>query len=378
MSDATHDFDVLVVGAGLSGIGAGYRLKTECPGKTFAILEARDAIGGTWDLFRYPGVRSDSDMFTLGYPFHPWRKAEVIADGASIRDYVRETSATFGIDPHIRFRRKIVGASWSSAEARWTLHAEVGPERASETYRCKFLYLCSGYYRYDAAHAPSFAGTERFKGRIVHPQWWPEDLDYAGKRVVVIGSGATAVTLVPALAHQAAHVTMLQRSPSYIASLPATDPIADRLRQVLPAKAAHGVVRTKNVLMGLALYQLCRRFPRAASKLLKAEVAKRLPRGLRHGPALLALVRPVGPAPLPGSERRLLQADARGQGRRGHRHHRDVHRDGPQAHLRQGARRRRHRHCHGPRAPAARRHPHRGRRQVPRAPGHPRLQGASC
>ena len=287
--NAPLDFDVVLVGAGLSGIGAGYRLKTECPSKSFAILEAREAMGGTWDLFRYPGVRSDSDMFTLGYPFHPWRQAEAIADGASIREYIRDTARTFGIEPHIRFRRKIVGASWSSAEARWTLEAEVTAStgdgaRTTETYRCRFLYLCSGYYRYDAAHAPKFVGTERFAGRIVHPQWWPADLDYSGKRVVVIGSGATAVTLVPALAEKAAHVTMLQRSPSYIASLPAKDPIADRLRKVLPAKAAHGAVRTKNVLMGLALYQFCRRFPRAAGKLLKSQVEQRLPAGIAMDP----------------------------------------------------------------------------------------------
>ncbi len=286
---AAHELDVIVVGAGLSGIGAGYRLKTECPNKTFAILEAREAIGGTWDLFRYPGVRSDSDMFTLGYPFHPWRQAEAIADGASIREYIVDTARTFGIEPHIRFRRRIVRASWSTADARWTLEAEVtggsgDGERTTETYRCKFVYLCSGYYRYDAAHEPKFAGTERFAGRIVHPQWWPSDLDYAGKRVIVIGSGATAVTLVPALAEKAAHVTMLQRSPSYIASLPAKDPIADRIRKVLPAKAAHGAVRTKNVLMGLALYQFCRRFPKAAGKFLKGQVAQRLPAGIPMDP----------------------------------------------------------------------------------------------
>jgi monooxygenase len=290
--NAPHDFDVLVVGADAGQAGAGYRLKTECPTKTFAILEAREAIGGTWDLFRYPGVRSDSDMFTLGYPFHPWRQAEAIADGASIREYIRDTARTFGIEPHIHFRRKIVRASWSSAEARWTLAAEVTGGngdtseggRTVETYRCKFLYLCSGYYRYDAAHAPRFAGTERFGGRIVHPQWWPQDLDYTGKKVVVIGSGATAVTLVPALAEKAAHVTMLQRSPSYIASLPAKDPIADRIRQVLPAKAAHATVRTKNVLMGLALYQFCRRFPKAAGKFLRGQVEQRLPAGIPMDP----------------------------------------------------------------------------------------------
>ena len=231
-----HEFDVIVVGAGLSGVGAGYRLQTECPDKRYAILEARDAIGGTWDLFRYPGVRSDSDMFTLGYPFRPWKGPQSIADGASILEYIRDTAAEHGIDRHIRFRRRIAAATWSSDDARWTLDVAAGDARTPERYTCRFLYLCSGYYRYDAAHTPDFPGQERFAGRIIHPQWWPADLDYTGKRVVVIGSGATAVTLVPAMAAGgAAHVTMLQRSPTYIASLPARDKVADALRARCPS-----------------------------------------------------------------------------------------------------------------------------------------------
>ncbi|MBX3227306.1 MAG: NAD(P)/FAD-dependent oxidoreductase [Labilithrix sp.] len=274
------DFDVIIVGAGLSGIGAGYRLKTECPTKTFAILEARGSIGGTWDLFRYPGIRSDSDMFTLGYPFHPWKEAKAIADGPSILSYIKETSTKFGIDPHVRFHHKILEASWSSDAQRWTLVAEVGDGETKErkTYRCKFLYLCAGYYSYDKAHAPVFEGADTFGGKIVHPQWWPEDLDYSNKRVVVIGSGATAVTLVPALAEKAAHVTMLQRSPSYIASLPAEDAIGNAIRKVLPEQAAHSIVRTKNMLMNLGFYQFCRRHPKLASRLLRKEVAKLLPK----------------------------------------------------------------------------------------------------
>jgi monooxygenase len=276
---AIDDLDVLIVGAGLSGIGAAYRLKTECPDKRFAILEARDAIGGTWDLFRYPGIRSDSDMFTLAYPFHPWKADKAIADGASILAYIRDTSRRFGIDPYIRFRHRIVAARWSSAEARWTVDVEVGEQRTPRTLRCAFLYLCCGYYRYDAAHIPAFRDADRFRGTVIHPQWWPTDLDYTGKRVVVIGSGATAITLVPAMAERAAHITMLQRSPSYIVSRPGRDLLADRLRAVLPAPLAHQIVRTKNVLLGMAFYQYCRRYPEAATRLLLRRVAELLPPG---------------------------------------------------------------------------------------------------
>jgi monooxygenase len=274
-----HEFDVLIVGAGLSGIGAAYRIKSECPTKRFAILEARDTIGGTWDLFRYPGVRSDSDMFTLGYPFHPWKQPKAIADGPAIRKYIRETSTTFGIDPHIRFRHRVVAARWSSSDARWTLDVEVGPERRPETYRSAFLYACAGYYHYDAAHVPAFRDVERFRGTLVHPQWWPEDLDYAGKRVVVIGSGATAVTLVPAMAERAAHVTMLQRSPTYIASLPDRDRLAAGVRALFPARVAHQIIRGRNVAMGMAFFQFCRRFPEAAGRYLRKQVASHLPPG---------------------------------------------------------------------------------------------------
>jgi cation diffusion facilitator CzcD-associated flavoprotein CzcO len=275
----TRELDVIVVGAGLSGIGAGYRLKTECPDQRFAILEARDHIGGTWELFRYPGVRSDSDMFTLGYPFHPWKAAKAIADGPSILAYIRETAATFGIDAHIRYRHRVVAARWSSADARWRLDVEVGEQRTPEVLTCRFLYVCAGYYRYDAAHAPVFPGVDRFRGVIAHPQWWPADLEHAGKRVVVIGSGATAVTLVPALAERAAHVTMLQRSPSYITARPNQDRIADALRAALPPGLAHRLVRGKNAALGLAFYQFCRRFPRLAARLMIKEVKRHLPPG---------------------------------------------------------------------------------------------------
>jgi cation diffusion facilitator CzcD-associated flavoprotein CzcO len=226
--------DVLIVGAGISGIGAACHLRAKCKDKTFAILEAREAIGGTWDLFRYPGVRSDSDMFTLGYSFRPWTGEKAIADGDSIRSYIHETAAEFGVDKHIRFHHRVLRAVWSTAEARWTVHVKRTDTGEEQTLTCGFLFGCTGYYRYDEGYTPALPGIENYAGRVVHPQHWPEDLDYAGKRVVVIGSGATAVTIVPAMAGEAAHVTMLQRSPSYILTLPTTDSIAARLRRWLP------------------------------------------------------------------------------------------------------------------------------------------------
>lgn len=271
-------FDVLIVGAGLSGIGAGYHLQANCPGKTYAILEARDTIGGTWDLFRYPGIRSDSDMYTLGYSFKPWTNAKAIADGPSILKYVRETAQTYGIDRHIRFRERVVHASWSSSEARWTVEIERGDAKQRVRYTCSFLYMCSGYYRYDAGYTPDFPEIEKYRGQVIHPQHWPKDLDYTGKRVVIIGSGATAVTLVPAMADQAAHVTMLQRSPSYVLTLPGRDAIANGLRRVLPAQTAYRITRSKNVLMSIGFYALCRKRPALAKKLLRKGVAVQLPR----------------------------------------------------------------------------------------------------
>ncbi|MET0911116.1 MAG: NAD(P)/FAD-dependent oxidoreductase, partial [Ilumatobacteraceae bacterium] len=224
-------FDVIVVGAGISGIGAGYHLQTNCPNKTYAILEGRPDIGGTWDLFRYPGVRSDSDMHTLGYSFKPWTAAKAIADGPAILDYVRQTSTEFGIDRHIRFRHLVQSAEWSSDDARWTVNAVIKDTDQAVTFTCGFLFMCAGYYSYRGGHTPQFAGIERFGGQIVHPQAWPADLDDTGKRVVVVGSGATAMTLVPAMAKTAAHVTMLQRSPTYVVAMPDVDAIANVLRK---------------------------------------------------------------------------------------------------------------------------------------------------
>jgi cation diffusion facilitator CzcD-associated flavoprotein CzcO len=272
-------FDVLVVGAGLSGIGAGCHLQARCPDKTYTILEARDCIGGTWDLFRYPGIRSDSDMYTLGYAFRPWNDAKAIADGPSILNYVRETAREHRIDEKVRFHHRVVRAEWSTADACWMVEAERGDTQERVRMTCGFLLMCSGYYRYDHGYTPAFQGTTRFRGPIVHPQQWTEDIDYAGKRVVVIGSGATAVTLVPALAQSASHVTMLQRSPSYIVSLPAEDPIASFLRRRLPARLAYTIVRWKNVLLTSLSFQLSRRKPAIAKALLRRGVERHLPPG---------------------------------------------------------------------------------------------------
>jgi monooxygenase len=268
MSDAY--FDVLIVGAGLSGIAAAYHLKKRCPDETYAILESRDAIGGTWDLFRYPGIRSDSDMYTFGFAFRPWTDGAVFADGPSIRNYVTETATRNGIDGHIRFQQRVIAASWESATARWTVDVAVGPSGETRRYVCRFLMMCTGYYRYDHGYRPSFEGEEDFAGDIIHPQQWPETYDYTGKRVVVIGSGATAVTLVPAMAEAAQHVTMLQRSPSYIAARPSRDGMADFLRKIMPATWAYSIIRLKNVLSAIFMFEMSQRWP----EMVKREVLK--------------------------------------------------------------------------------------------------------
>jgi len=267
-------FDVLIVGAGLSGIGAAYHLQTESPGKTYAILEGRDAIGGTWDLFRYPGIRSDSDMFTLGYRFKPWVESKAIADGPSIRKYVRETASENGIDKHIRFHHLVKRADWSTQTARWTVEAEVAGRTVTLT--CNFLFMCSGYYDYRGGYDPQFSGRDSFAGKIVHPQFWPEDLDYTGKKVVVIGSGATAVTLVPEMAKKAAHVTMLQRSPTYVVSRPGEDAQANWMREKLGPKAAYAITRWRNVLFGLLFFRLARKNPEKTKQNLIAMVKKEM------------------------------------------------------------------------------------------------------
>ncbi|MEU5758414.1 NAD(P)/FAD-dependent oxidoreductase [Nocardia sp. NPDC047648] len=271
--------DVVIVGAGLSGIGAAYRLQTERPGSTYAVLEARGDLGGTWDLFRYPGVRSDSDMYTLGYAFKPWRGGKPLADGADILDYIRDTATTFGIDERIRFRSKVVHADFDTAAAQWTLTIADTGTGEQRTMTCGFLYCCAGYYDYDKPHAPEFPGSENFAGTVVHPQFWPENLDYAGKRVVIIGSGATAVTLVPSMVtgdRAAAHVTMLQRSPTWIGPVPSEDKLAERVKAALPPNLAHRIIRAKNIAFSVAFYQFCRRRPRQARKLLTRVATKML------------------------------------------------------------------------------------------------------
>jgi monooxygenase len=268
-------FDVVIVGAGLSGVAAAYHLQSYCRDKSCAILEARDAIGGTWDLFRYPGIRSDSDMYTFGYSFRPWVSNAAIADGDSIRSYIRETAAACGIDRKIRFRHRVKGASWSSTDALWTLDVErAGTEPIRIT--CNFLFACAGYYDYAGGYMPEFSGLESFRGRIVHPQQWPEDLDYSGKRVVVIGSGATAVTIIPAIADTAAHVTMLQRSPTYIVSRPSQDAIAIWLRRRLPIRTAYAIARWYHVLFGLYFYNLAKRKPEGVRRWIISQARQQL------------------------------------------------------------------------------------------------------
>jgi cation diffusion facilitator CzcD-associated flavoprotein CzcO len=271
-SSATEHFDVLIVGAGISGIDAAYHLQKRCPGKSWLILEARDAIGGTWDLFRYPGIRSDSDMYTLGFPFRPWTGEKAIADGAEIRKYVEDTAREFGIDGKIRFGCNAVRASWSSADARWTVEAEGGA-----VFTCNFLFLCAGYYDYAKGYRPDWQGEADYRGRIVHPQFWPEDMDHAGRTIAVIGSGATAVTLVPALAETAAQVVMVQRSPSYIVSRPSRDGLARRLQRVLPLSWADKAIRWKNVLLGMFFFSRARARPAEIRAKILELIAKDLP-----------------------------------------------------------------------------------------------------
>jgi cation diffusion facilitator CzcD-associated flavoprotein CzcO len=274
VSKGDEQVDVLIVGAGISGVDAAYRLKTRCPGKRLLILEARERVGGTWDLFRYPGVRSDSDMFTLGFPFRPWPSDQAIVEGPAIRDYVEATARETGVFEHIRFGRRVVRADWSSADSRWTVETQDG-----ERFTAAFLFLASGYYDYDRGYRPTWEGENSFEGRIVHPQFWPVDLDLAGKRVAVIGSGATAVTLVPALAREAAQVTMVQRSPSYIVARPARDAIARALQRLLPRRTAGAAIRWKNILLTIYFYGRARRRPERVGQWIKEQARKALPAG---------------------------------------------------------------------------------------------------
>ncbi|NNC36402.1 MAG: NAD(P)/FAD-dependent oxidoreductase [Acidimicrobiales bacterium] len=269
-------FDLIIVGAGLSGIGAAHYFTEKCPGKTFAILESRDAIGGTWDLFRYPGIRSDSDMHTLGYDFKPWKEKKAIADGPAIWDYINETAKEDGSDKHIRYDHKVISAEWSSDNARWTLNVTHKSGKGTSQISCNFLSMCAGYYDYDEGFTPVFEGREDFEGMIVHPQKWPEDLDYKDKKVVVIGSGATAVTLVPSMADKAAKVTMLQRSPTYMINAPSKDWISNFLRKILPEQTAYNLVRKKNVWRQSLLYKTSQKSPEKIKKYLRKQAIKAL------------------------------------------------------------------------------------------------------
>jgi len=278
-SNRTEHVDVLIVGAGISGIGAAYYLQTMQPDKSYTILEARGATGGTWDLFRYPGIRSDSDLHTFGYEFKPWEDEDAIAGADKILAYLRDTVTENGIERNIRFHHKVLGAAWSSADARWRVDIQRADTGERLTISANWLFCAGGYYRYDEGFTPHFEGTERFRGRIVHPQHWPEDLDYRGKGVVVIGSGATAVTLIPAMADDATHVTMLQRSPSYIMPVPSSDAIANALQRVLGKERGYAMTRRKNILQQRTIYRLCQRYPRAARRLIRYINARQLPEG---------------------------------------------------------------------------------------------------
>ncbi|MDR8013235.1 flavin-containing monooxygenase [Ectopseudomonas guguanensis] len=273
---SNEHLDVLIIGAGLSGVGAACHLQRLCPGKRFAVLEGREAMGGTWDLFRYPGIRSDSDMYTLGYNFKPWREPQAIADGPSIRRYIEETAREYGVDGLIRYRHRVLKADWCSASATWQLRVQRGEDSEPLRMSCQFLMMCTGYYRYEAGYTPEFAGREDYRGTFIHPQRWPEGFDYSNKRVLVIGSGATAVTLVPALAERAAQVTMLQRSPSYVINLPQRDALSNALRRVLPEKWVYRLARGRNVTLQLVFYKLAKRFPNLVRRILLGLVRRQL------------------------------------------------------------------------------------------------------
>lgn len=276
-ADEAEFSDVLIIGAGISGINAAYRIRERNPDLKFTILERRERIGGTWDLFRYPGIRSDSDIFTLSFPYEPWTGRDHVAEGADIRDYLVATARKFGIDRHIRFGTQVSSADWDSSTDTWTVHAE--NDGVATTYRCRFLFFGTGYYNYDEPYTPDFPGIENFGGTVVHPQFWPEDLDYTGKRIVVIGSGATAISLVPALSATAGHVTMLQRSPTYMMSMPAVPKPTEAVRRMLPRRIAHQVVRFRNAWMHYFIYVFFRSMPKLGRKLIRQTTINALPSG---------------------------------------------------------------------------------------------------
>lgn len=278
--ECVEELDVVIVGAGISGISAAWHIQDRCPGKTYAVLEARDSLGGTWDLHRFPGVRSDVDMFTFGFRFRPWPDASTVSPAHSIMRYLRDTVAESGVDRHIRYGTKVIGCNWSSDEGKWTVRTRDGATGTIKVYRCEFLFVCTGYYDYAKGYVPNFPGLDKFQGTFVHPQHWPEDLDYQGKKVVVIGSGATAVTVVPAMAHGGAgHVTMLQRSPSYVLSIPRVDPSTAVLQKLLPVRIAHPLIRWKNYGYQFAQFELSRRAPKLVRAFIRRSVRMQLPKG---------------------------------------------------------------------------------------------------
>jgi monooxygenase len=275
MSDQDY-FDTIIIGAGISGICAAYHLQTECPQKKFVVLEGRATLGGTWDLFKYPGIRSDSDMFTFGFPFSPWESPKTIADGQSIMDYLHKTVNKFGIDKKIQYNQKVIEASWNGREKLWTLAIAPSNDSNAIHLKCRFLFMCSGYYNYEKGYLPKFEGYDDFAGKIVHPQLWDTNLDHAGKRIIVVGSGATAVTLVPTLAQTAQKVYMLQRTPTYISSLPSVDRFAEKIQKIFPEKMAHGIMRWRNISISLLFYKLARRYPNFISNFVKNQAKKRI------------------------------------------------------------------------------------------------------
>lgn len=276
MPEKIPHYDVIVVGAGIAGIGAAYHLQSKCPGKKITVLEARDRIGGTWDLFKYPGIRSDSDMYTLGFSFNPWKEPQAIADGPAILKYIKETASKFGIDQKIQFNHKVADASWSDKEERWTLKISSHKNVKHEVLTCNFLFMCSGYYDYENGYTPEFKGIETFKGQIIHPQKWDPKTNYSNKKVVIIGSGATAITLVPEMAKKAGKVTMLQRSPSYVISVPGEDPVVPLVKKFLPAEASYELIRWKNIMLMLGFYKAARQWPNAIRRLIATGVKQQL------------------------------------------------------------------------------------------------------
>ncbi|MDF8319983.1 flavin-containing monooxygenase [Serratia marcescens] len=270
--------DVLIMGAGVSGIGAAAYLRRDQPHKVIAILESREQMGGTWDLFRYPGIRSDSDLYTFGFDFKPWTKAKSLADASDILEYLHETIDEYALAPFIHYKQQVISANWQTDKGLWAVQVEDGYTAKIRVIECRWLFSAGGYYRYDQGFSPRFEGSEHFKGQIIHPQHWPEQLDYTGKRVVVIGSGATAVTLIPAMADKAASVTMLQRTPSYIINQPANDSVAAFLRKILPEQTAYSLTRYKNAKITLAFWGFCQRFPKLSRKLLLWLTRKELPK----------------------------------------------------------------------------------------------------